>query len=72
MLDSPKNIAYTQEYKIYRESFDWLYMLTPSSTTLFNLENKYSLEVVLYEKYEIAGKIPIRHVLVKQNCNTKV
>lgn len=65
MLDSPKNIVYTQEYKIYRESFDWLYMLVPSSTTLYNIENKYSLEVVLYEKSEIGGKIPIRHSVSK-------
>lgn len=65
MLDSPRNIAYAQEYKIYRESFDWLYSLTPSSTTLFNIENKYNLEVVLYEKYEKAGEIPIRHLVSK-------
>lgn len=58
MIDYPKNIAYTQDYKIYRESFDWLYMLNPSNTTQYNIENKYVLEVVLYEKSEAGTNFP--------------
>ncbi|MEA5057447.1 MAG: hypothetical protein VB047_07795 [Anaerotignum propionicum] len=65
MIDYPKNIAYTQDYKIYRESFDWLYMLNPSNTTQYNIENKYVLEVVLYEKSEAGTNFPIRHTVLK-------
>ncbi|WP_312059560.1 hypothetical protein [Anaerotignum sp.] len=65
MIDNPKNIAYTQDYKIYIESFDWLYMLDPSRTTQYIIENKYILEIFSYEKSKAGKKFPIQHTVSK-------